>query len=77
MQLGWRRRLSRTISDRTSGDELRTLYDARAYILRIGPARCRSKHWQQAILLIFEAASGGDVEAATKQIELALLLDHR
>jgi hypothetical protein len=54
--------------------ELRTLADARAYALKRDPATS-DRAWQHAMKLMLEAAEGGDIEAVTKQLELALLID--
>jgi hypothetical protein len=51
--------------------ELRTLADARAYILKRKPGTT-DRAWQHAMNLMIEAAEEGDAEAVTKQLELAL-----
>jgi hypothetical protein len=37
--------------------------------------RTTDRAWQHAMKLMMEAADGGDIEAVTKQLELALLID--
>ena len=54
--------------------ELRTLADARAYALKRDPGTT-DQAWQHAMKLMMEAAEGGDIDAVTKQLELALLID--
>lgn len=53
-----------------------TLHDTRAYILELEPP-ANARHWQHAMELLLDAAKGGDVEALTKQIELAMMLEGR
>ena len=66
---------------RSLHEQLITLADARAMIVEHGPAeKQRGKHWQSAGLKLMAAAQDRRadlIEAATKQMELALLLDGR
>lgn len=72
--MSWSRRLSREIVTK-QGKRLRTLSDARAYMLALD-GRVGRQYWQHAAALLLEAATGaGDVETATDQIVLALLHD--
>jgi hypothetical protein len=54
------------------GGTLRTVLDARSYMLRLTKDRERSARWQRAAQLLLERA---DVAAVSRQIELALLYD--
>lgn len=78
---GWLLPLEREILPRStrrpaaSGAPLRTLADARAYLLRLGRGLSSRQHWQRAAALLFEAADRGDAGGATDQLELALFLD--
>lgn len=67
----WRRKLSRPLIV-LRGPTLRTLAEARAYILDLPEAEQHYSAWQAAARLMLEAAEGGDVMAATEQIHLAL-----
>ena len=51
-----------------------TLADARAYAIKRNPGTT-DRAWQHAMKLMIEAADGGNLAAATKQLELALLID--
>ena len=55
---------------------LRTLNDARAYMLDHLPEEAKARHsWQKAAELLLAAAEGvDDVGAATGQVELAIFL---
>jgi len=75
MAMNWRRKLSHPLKDK-HGRELRTLHDARAYVIELGAAAGR-RHWQHAGKLMIEAAKGSGIKACTAQIELALMLDGR
>ena len=75
MAMNWRRRLSRPLKDK-HGRELRTLHDARAYVIELGGIAERT-HWRRAGELMLEAAKGRGIKACTAQIELALFLDGR
>ena len=54
------------------GGTLRTVLDARAYMLRLSKDRERSARWQRAAQLLLARA---DVGAVSRQLELALLYD--
>ena len=54
------------------GGTLRTVLDARAYMLRLSKDRGRSARWQRAAQLLLAKA---DVGAVSRQLELALLYD--
>jgi len=75
---GWSVELARPVPVR-DGTELRTLRDACTMVLDGVPeAKQLRPEWQHAAKLLMAAAESGksdDVEAATKQIELALLLN--
>jgi hypothetical protein len=60
------------------GTKLATLVDVRSFILR-EPAHIQERNsWQRAAELMIQAAEhGGNIEAATAQIELALFLEAR
>jgi hypothetical protein len=70
----WNRRLTEPLRTR-DGTVLATLADARSYMLALSTARAMRVTWQKAAELILEAAAGGDIEAASQQLELALLMD--
>jgi hypothetical protein len=52
-----------------------TLHDTHIYMLALKGGRERREHWQRAAALLMEAADCGDLEAAARQIELALIMD--
>jgi hypothetical protein len=54
------------------GDILRTIQDARAFMLTLGPHREMRNHWQYARQLIMEEAN---VEVVTWQFHRALFMD--
>jgi predicted secreted protein len=54
------------------GGTLRTVLDARTYMLRLSKARERDTRWQRAAELLLEEA---DVAAVSKAVELALFYD--
>lgn len=75
--MAWSRRLPQPIKHRkpTEGT-LRTLADARAFVLSLEERYSSRRHWQHAAKLMMEAAEqGGDIEAVAKQIRFALLMD--
>ena len=73
--MSWQRNLARPVPfKKPKRGTLRTLADARAYALKRNPD-ITDRAWQHAMKLMMEAAEGGDVEAVTKQLELALLID--
>jgi hypothetical protein len=68
----WRRKLSAPLQVR-DGPTLRTLADARAWMLLAVPPDVQEyTAWQAAARKMLEAADGGDIDAATLQLELAL-----
>jgi hypothetical protein len=54
------------------GGTLRTVLDARTYMLRLSKDRERNARWQRAAELLLAEA---DVGALTKQVELALFFE--
>lgn len=72
----WSRNLTRVLRDR-DGRTLRTLHDAREYVLELDEHHASDRTWQHAAELMMDAAKGGDIEACTRQIELAMFLDAR
>ena len=70
----WSAPLSRPIALR-DGTVLRTLRDARAFVLALPPGDQERQAWQKAAALLIEAAeNGGDVEAATDTVFAALFM---
>jgi hypothetical protein len=65
------RKLTRPLPTKDGGT-LRTVLDARAYMLRLSKDRERSARWQRAAQLLLAKA---DVGAVSRQLELALLYD--
>jgi hypothetical protein len=65
------KKLTRPLATKDGGT-LRTVLDARAYMLRLPTNRERSAQWQRAAQLVLAKA---DVGAFSRQIELALLYD--
>src|SRR6516164_1054133 len=65
------RKLSRPLPTKDGGT-LRTVLDARAYMLRLSKDRERSARWQRAAQLLLAKA---DVGAVSRQLELALAYD--
>ena len=71
----WDLRLSRVIAPIRS-EPLRTLSDARAYILSLPPGTHHQDEWERAADLLMAAvdsSSETDIEQATFQLERALL----
>ena len=73
--MNWQRKLSHPLKDK-HGRELRTLHEARAYVIELG-AIAERPQWRHAGALMLEAAKGRGIKACTDQIELALFLDGR
>jgi hypothetical protein len=72
----WALKLSRVVAPIRS-DPLRTLADARAYILSLPPGTRHQDDWQRAADLLMAAvdsSSAADIEQATFQLERVLLL---
>src|SRR5262245_21017257 len=65
------RKLTRPLVTKDGGT-LRTVLDARAYMLGLSKGRERSARWQRAAQLLLAKA---DVGAVSRQLELALLYD--
>jgi hypothetical protein len=65
------RKLTRPLPTKDGGT-LRTVVEARAYMLGLSEARELRSQWQHAAKLLFEEA---DVADFSKQIELALFYD--
>ena len=65
-------------NDRRQGRQgLRTLADAYAYILTLSELEQADPRWQSVAGKLVLARESGDIEAVTKQIELALLTRRR
>ena len=72
---GWSAKLSRPIELR-NGTTFRTLADVRDFILEQPEHIQARSFWQHAAKQLINAAEeGGDIETATKQIELALFFE--
>jgi hypothetical protein len=56
----------------TDGRVLRTVSDARAYILTLSKTRKSRSHWKRASLLLLEEANPA---ALTRQVQVALIKD--
>jgi len=70
----WSAPLTRPIAVK-DGATLRTLHDARAFVLSLPKGVQLEQSWQRVTELLSAAAEGdGDIEAATRQIELSLFL---
>jgi hypothetical protein len=65
------KKLTRPLATKDGGT-LRTVLDARAYMLRLPKNRQRSARWQRATQLVLAKA---DVGAFSRQVELALVYD--
>jgi hypothetical protein len=65
------RKLTRPLVTKDGGT-LRTVLDARSYMLQLSKARERDTRWQRAAELLLGEA---DVAALSKQVELALFYD--
>lgn len=75
--MSWKRALPEPLRDK-HGNTIRTLADARAYMIALDkkrPGLTKRQHWQAAALLLLTAAKKGSIEAATKQLTFALLMD--
>jgi len=71
---GWSRRLSWPLTLR-DGRTLRSLADARAFVLALPPDEQEYNAWQRAAALLIDAAkNGGSVEAATDQVAAAAFM---
>jgi hypothetical protein len=64
------KKLTRPLATKDGGT-LRTILDARAYVLRLSKDQERSAQWQRAVQLLEHA----DVAAVSRQVELALFYD--
>lgn len=74
MAIDWSLKLSRPLKPR-DGAPIRTLADARSYVLAMDRWRQDKQAWEMATELMIEAAAGGSIAAATDQIETALFLE--
>ncbi|WP_408095208.1 hypothetical protein [Rhodoplanes sp. SY1] len=77
--MSWSSTLARPIRPR-DGAPLRTLGNARAYLLSLPEGEAVRPAWQTAAALVLAAAESGDraaVLAATDQIERALFVAYR
>jgi hypothetical protein len=72
--VSWSRTLTHVLKDKR-GAELRTLHCARTYLVGLKSHTGQQRHWQHAAALLLAAADGGDIEACTQQIYLAMFLD--
>jgi hypothetical protein len=72
----WSTRLARPI-DVIGGPTLRTLAEARAFMVAMPQGDQLRTAWQRAAELILAAANGGSVAAVTRQVELALFMQAR
>lgn len=70
----WSRALTEPLRAR-DGTILAILADARAYMLALPAARSSRVGWQKAAELVLAAAAGGDIAAASLQLERAMLMD--
>jgi hypothetical protein len=76
MPRGWSASLARPVAIR-NGPILRTLNDARTFMIDHLPAEDHDRNsWQRAAELLLAAADGSaEIEAATQQLERALFLE--
>ena len=75
--MSWTRTLPEPLREK-HGNTIRTLNDARAYMLALEkrrPGITKRQHWQSAASKLIDAAEGGEVDAVAKQLRLALLLE--
>jgi hypothetical protein len=75
--MDWMHRLSHPVRD-THGNRIRTLNDARIYMIALEERRrgiTGQKHWQTAARVLLSATEDGNVEAVTRKLILALLMD--
>ena len=72
--MNWQHQLAHPIRDRR-GKTLNTLYDARAYVLKLGDGIAARQHWRRAVELMLVAAEDGDTHAHTQQLKLAMLIN--
>lgn len=73
----WKRTLPCPIRDK-HGNTIRTLDDARAYMIALESRRNGAtgrKHWQAAGKGILAATENGNLDAVSQQLTLALLMD--
>lgn len=60
------------------GNTIRTLADARAYMLALDkrrPGITKRQHWQSAARKLMAASDDGEVDAVAQQLRLALLME--
>lgn len=70
----WSRKLSDPVKVIGRKAPVATLAEARAFILKLPAAHQAQNEWQHAAKLLIAAAEGGDVPAATVQLQFALLM---
>ena len=70
---GWSAKLSRPIQLK-DGTQLQTLADVRGFISGQPEHIQERTFWRYATQLLIDAADGGDIEAVTNEVELALFL---
>ena len=74
---GWSAKLARPIGVK-DGTKLNSLANVRDFILEQPDYIQERQSWQRAAELLIEAAEdGSQIEAATKQVELALVIEAR
>jgi hypothetical protein len=73
---GWSAPLARTVGVK-GGPELRTLADARAYLLTLPEEEQGEPRWQSVARKLLLACESGEVEPVTHQIEFALFMSAR
>jgi hypothetical protein len=72
----WNRALTWPLHTR-DGQTIKTLADARAFMLDLPAQYSERKHWQHAAGLMLESSKGGGVYEASAQLKKALFLDMR
>jgi hypothetical protein len=60
-----------------NGSEIKSLSDARAYMLKLSKRHAAGQVWQHAAKLVLEAAEGGNIDDARRQMTFALLMQAR
>jgi hypothetical protein len=70
----WSRKLSEPVKVIGRRAPIATLAEAREFILKLPAAHQTRNEWQHAGKLMIAAAEGGDVAAATRQLQFALLM---
>ena len=70
----WARKLSEPVKVIGRRTPIATLAEAREFILKLSASRQTRREWQHAAQLMIAAAEGGNVAAATRQLQLALMM---